>query len=183
MIVAAAAATQLAREAAAACPAGARVVIIGASRGAADDFARDIAAAAPATFGLERLTLVQLAARTAMVELARAGRTLATPLAAAAAAAQAVFEALGAGSLDYFAPVAATPGFPRAVASTLEELRLTSVPGRALAAAPRSGRDLADLLDRFEAAFDNSATADRAALLHSAAQQLRAVTMQPGTGA
>ena len=38
-------------------------LIIGASRGAADDLARAVAATLPATFGLQRVSLTQLAAR------------------------------------------------------------------------------------------------------------------------
>ena len=42
---------------------GTRVLIVGASRGAADDLAREVAASVPATFGLQRLSLTQLAAQ------------------------------------------------------------------------------------------------------------------------
>ena len=61
-----------ARDVIRACAPGTRVLIVGASRGAADDLAREVAASAPATFGLQRLSLTQLAARTAIL---RAGRT------------------------------------------------------------------------------------------------------------
>ena len=51
-------------------PADQSITLVGATRGAADDFARTIARARRATFGLQRLSLTQLAARTAMVALA-----------------------------------------------------------------------------------------------------------------
>ena len=51
-------------------PAHHRITIIGATRGAADDLARRAAVDRPATFGMARLSLVQLAARTALVTLA-----------------------------------------------------------------------------------------------------------------
>jgi len=41
---------------------GARVLVVGASRGAADDLVREMAATLPATFGIQRLSLTQLAA-------------------------------------------------------------------------------------------------------------------------
>ena len=62
--------------------AGVRVLIVGASRGAADDLAREVSVALPATFGIQRLTLTQLAARTAIVALAERGVTPSTWLGA-----------------------------------------------------------------------------------------------------
>src|SRR5262245_35200587 len=93
-------------------------LIVGASRGAADDLARAVAAGLPATFGLQRVSLTQLAARSAIVALAMKGRTPSTWLAAEAAAARAAFDATRDHCLDYFSPVASTPGFPRALART-----------------------------------------------------------------
>src|SRR5262245_18651678 len=72
---------------------GTHVLIIGASRGAADDFARDVAAGVPATFGIQRLSLTQLAARSAMLALANEGVAPSTWLGAEAVAARAVFDA------------------------------------------------------------------------------------------
>src|SRR6267143_435590 len=88
--------------------AGVRVLIVGASRGAADDLAREVSATVPATFGIQRLTLTQLAARTAMVALADDGVTPSTWLGAEAVATRAVFDTIGAEALRYFAPVADT---------------------------------------------------------------------------
>ncbi|MET0166860.1 MAG: hypothetical protein ABW318_17870, partial [Vicinamibacterales bacterium] len=64
-------------------------LIVGASRGAADDLARAVAVSVPATFGLQRLSLTQLAARSAMVALAMDGHTPSTWLGAEAVAARA----------------------------------------------------------------------------------------------
>ncbi len=158
---------------AAAAP-GSRVLVVGVTRGAADDLARAVAHTRRATFGVERLSVTQLAARTAMVVLAEAGRAASTALGAEAVAARAAFEAQRDGALHYFAPVAASPGFPRALARTLQELRLASVSGARLAPLPLAGPDLADLLDRFEACFDRSSTADRAALFEAATARARA---------
>src|SRR5439155_3483325 len=153
--------------------AGVRVLIVGASRGAADDLAREVSAAVPATFGIQRLTLTQLAARTAMVALADNGVTPSTWLGAEAVATRAVFDAIGADALRYFAPVAGRPGFPRALARTLQELRLAGVADSALARVPLAGGDLSVLLDRFDTCFDAASTVDRATLLRTAARLLR----------
>ena len=57
------------------------VLIVGASRGAADDLARSIAATKGATIGLHRYSLTQLAARLAAPILATQGLAPVTPLA------------------------------------------------------------------------------------------------------
>ena len=112
------------------------VVIVGASRGAADDFARSIARPAGATFGLMRFSLTELAARAAAVRLAGASRAPLTQAGAEATAARVVFDALGAEELEYFVPVASMPGFPKALARTLHELRLAAIaPDRLMASA------------------------------------------------
>jgi len=49
---------------------GDEVLLVGASRGAVDDFARSIAVEKGATFGLHRLSFTQLAAKLAMLQLA-----------------------------------------------------------------------------------------------------------------
>src|SRR5947208_860992 len=102
-------------------PASSEVVIVAASRGAADDLARTVARRAGATFGLNRFSLTQLAARAAAAGMAGARRTMGTEASAEAVAGRAVFEAITAGDLAYFAPVASMPGFPKALARTIGE--------------------------------------------------------------
>jgi ATP-dependent helicase/nuclease subunit B len=143
-------------------------LVIGASRGAADDLARDVAAGQPATFGLQRVSLTQLAARSAIVALASEGHTPSTWLGAEAVAARAAFDAMRQHSLTYFAPVASTPGFPRALARTLQELRLAGVDARQLLRASRGGSDLADLLERVDESFERASSVDRATLFQVA---------------
>jgi CRISPR/Cas system-associated exonuclease Cas4 (RecB family) len=148
-------------------------LIVGASRGAADDLARDVAATLPATFGLQRVSLTQLAARTAIVALATEGKTPSTRLGAEAVAARAAFDATRQGSLGYFAPVASTPGFPRALSRTLQELRTAGVNARWLLRASRGGADLADLLERVGEAFERASSVDRATLFATATDVIR----------
>ena len=82
-----------------ALPGGTEVLIVSATRGAADDVARDLARREAATFGLHRFRLAQLAARLAATQLAAAGLAPATSLAAQAIAARAVFDVRTAGAL------------------------------------------------------------------------------------
>jgi hypothetical protein len=89
----AAARLAVAREVMGRCPPGARVMVVGASRAAADDLARDVAASVPSTFGIERLSLTQLAGRTAQVALATNGASASTRLGAEAVATRTVFGA------------------------------------------------------------------------------------------
>lgn len=156
-----------------ACAPGARTLIVGASRGAADDLAREAAAHVPATFGIERLSFTQLAARTALVALAGRGASPSTGLGAEAVATRAAFDAIRDGGLRYFRPVADLPGFPRALAHTLQELRLAGVPSGSLAPLVPAGADLLMLLERFEASFAAARAVDRADLFRTAAAALR----------
>ncbi|HEY7188157.1 MAG TPA: PD-(D/E)XK nuclease family protein [Vicinamibacterales bacterium] len=152
---------------------GTRVLVVGASRGAADDLARDVAASAPATFGIQRLSLTQLAARGAMLTLASRGVAPSSWLGAEAVAARAVFDARHAASLVYFEPVASMPGFPRALARTVQELRQARVDAESIGGLPLAGRDLADLLTRVESCFEQAAAADRSEMVAVAARALR----------
>ncbi len=146
-------------------PTATEVLIVGASRDAADDLARWVTAARRATFGLHRASLTQLAVRFAAEEMARLGVAPATALGAEAVAARVSFEALRERALAYFAPVARFPGFARALAATLGELRLGRVAPGALETLDGPARDVAELARRFEGQLEGAKVADRAALL------------------
>src|SRR5213593_1381296 len=146
-------------------PTTTEVLIVGASRDAADDLARRVTAARRATFGLHRASLTQLAVRFAAEEMARLGVAPATALGAEAVAARVSFEALRERALAYFAPVARFPGFARALAASLGELRLGRVAPGALERLDGPARDVAELARRFEGQLDGAKVADRAALL------------------
>ena len=153
-------------------PTATEILLVGASREAADDLARRVTAARGATFGLHRASLTQLAVRCATAELATRGAAPATRLGAEALAARVTFEAVRDSAVPYFAPVARFPGFAGALAATIAELRLTRVDGDALAKTAGAGRDVADLLARFEAQLDDAKLADRPALLRLGAQAI-----------
>jgi hypothetical protein len=148
-------------------PAG-EVVVVGASRGAADDLARLLAVKRGATFGISRFSLTELAARAAAVSLAGARRTPATDTGAEAAAARAVFGSVAAGEVEYFGPVARTPGFPKALARTVHELRLAGVGADELAGRNRAARDIGHLLARIEEQLRQASITDRAELFRLA---------------
>jgi hypothetical protein len=153
-------------------PAHQPVNIVAATRGAADDLARRIAAERGATLGISRFSLTQIAARVAMTRLAGRGIAPATRLGTEAVAARASFDAVRAGGLTYLAAVADTPGFARALSRTMSDLRVAGLTAAAVAGAAHVGRDLASLMDRSATELEGAATADRATLLSVAAEAL-----------
>jgi ATP-dependent helicase/nuclease subunit B len=157
-------------------PPMAEVLLVGASRGSVDDLARAIAASREGgvAAGLHRFSFTQLAARLAAVALAERGLTPGTLLGTEAVAARAAFEARTGRALEYFGPVAGCPGFPRALARTLVEIRMAGLTAGALADLPLGGSDLADLYGRFDEQFAAASATDRAALFQTAADRLRA---------
>src|SRR3989441_2997081 len=155
-------------------PSAAEAVIVGASRGAADDLARAVAKRAKATFGLTRFSLTELAARMAAGRVTGTRRAPGTQAGAEAIATRAVFDAVTAGELAYFAPVASLPGFPKALARTLHELRLAGISPDRLAVSDEAAADIGRLLARVEEQLDCAAVDDRAALFRLAADACRA---------
>jgi ATP-dependent helicase/nuclease subunit B len=146
----------------------AEVLLVGATREAADDLAREISAARGATFGLHRLSLAQAAARCAAAELARRRRTPVTSLGLEALAARVTFEARDAGALPYFGGVSRFPGFAPALAATLAELRRARIDAGRVAPAGGAATEVAGLLRRFEAQLESAGVADRATLFELA---------------
>ena len=154
-------------------PSGQATLIVAASRGAADDLARRAARQRGASFGWHRFSVLQLAARLALTDLARRGCSPSSPLGGEAVTARAIFDVIGSGQLRYFAPVAETPGFPRALAKTVSELRLAGVRGATLKGHGTGGDDLAHLIDQIEEEFRDAGAADRALLVATAASGAR----------
>jgi CRISPR/Cas system-associated exonuclease Cas4 (RecB family) len=150
-------------------PADQLITIVAATRGAADDLARRVVSRRGATVGLSRFSLTQLAARVAATRLAGEGIAPSTALGVEAVASRVAFDAAEGGTLDYFGVVARTPGFPRALARTLTDIRLAGIPAATLVNAGRAGHDLAELAQQAEAELTDASTADRAALFATAA--------------
>jgi CRISPR/Cas system-associated exonuclease Cas4 (RecB family) len=154
-------------------PPGAEILLVGASRRAADELAYELAADTGAVFGLHRTTLRQLAARTATAALAASGAAPATALAATAVAARAAFDAERQGALHHLAPIARCPGFAPALAATVADLRCAGVDRDALAHLPGPAADLAAVLVEFERRLARARLADGAAILRRAIDALR----------
>ena len=125
-------------------------------------------------FGITRASFAELVTKLALPALARESLSPTGGLGAEAIAARAAFEALQAGRLTYFAPVAHLPGFPRALSRTLSEVRLAGLAPADLADIPQAGGDLAELLVRTEGESRNAGAVDRAALLDAATDALTA---------
>ena len=153
-------------------PAGAEALVIAASREAADDLIRGIARKAGAIFGIHRLTLNRLAGILAADHLIQRGLAPAAGLAIEAITARAVHRMKGTGALKYFEPVIDRPGFPRALARTISELRLGRVTPAMLKGKGGAADALANALDEFAAEMEAAKLADRADILIAAANAL-----------
>jgi RecB family exonuclease len=155
-------------------PPGTEALVIAASREAADDLVRKISLARDATFGIHRLTLNRLAGLLASDHLNTYALAPAAGLAVEAITARVVHRLKGTGALAYFEPVIDRPGFPRALARTISELRLNRVSPKALKGNGGAADALANALGEFEAELAAARLADRASILIAATDALQA---------
>src|SRR5436190_177456 len=155
-------------------PPDTEILVLSPTREAGDEFVRNAVAAAgtsgasTARFGLLRLTLDRLAVNLAAPILAGNNRVPTTSLSLEALTARAVHLLVSEEKLSYFAPVAKRPGFPRAVARTLDELRMNAVDIEAIRRLPRGGPDLAALAECVERELALAKLADRSAVFEAA---------------
>ena len=145
-------------------------MVLGATKAAADELVRGAAGAG--ALGVHSLTVTQLAASIAAPSMGEADLAPLTRLGAEAVAARVTHAAVQAKKLKYFAPVANFPGFPRALASTLAELRLQRVEASDLKKAGKPGADLAVLLTLFGEELDERGLADLADVLALATHEI-----------
>ena len=146
--------------------------MVGASRAAADEIALAVASQHGGLFGVTRMGYAELATKLALPALAARGLSPTGGFGAEAFAARAAFEASAKGRLIYFAPVGSLPGFPRALARTLAELRLGGVSPRDLVTLGEAGRDLGELLTRVVEESNKAGAVDRAQVLATATEVL-----------
>jgi CRISPR/Cas system-associated exonuclease Cas4 (RecB family) len=161
----------------AALPPGTEVRIVASSREAADELARERTRRTGASFGLYRETLRGLAARLSARALAADERAPIGRLGVLALAARAGADAHREGAMEYFAPIADCPSFPRALASTIDEVRALGISAPALR--DEGAGDLAALLERYEALLATERVADRAAALEVAASEAERAPAMP----
>lgn len=145
------------------------VLVVAPTRRGADDFVRAACPPEGGLLGVHRATLSHLAADLSARILAVRKTARLSPLGAEAVATRSVHAVrLGAG-LTYFEPVADTPGFGRAVARTIGELRAARIEPRALGdAAP--ARDLSHLLATYEGELARLRVADRISVITAAVE-------------
>lgn len=145
------------------------VVVLAPTRAAANELA--IAASEQGCQGIHAFTLTQLAAHLAARPLAEQSLAPISRLGIEAVAARIVHAAQRQKKLQYFGPVAHTPGFPRALANTIAELRLQRVSTSKLASTAAAGADLAHLLKLYERELEQRSLADLPILLRLAAEE------------
>src|SRR6201984_497678 len=124
------------------------VLIIGASLDAANELARKVAEEKGAAFGWHRVTLPQLAAALAAPLLAERKLVPISRLGAEAIVARVVHRLKAEARLGRYQPVGDTPGFARAIAAVIAELRLGSLTSGTIS---KVAPDLMRLMEAYEA--------------------------------
>lgn len=153
-------------------PADTETLIIAHSSEAASDLCLRAVGSKGALFGIKRFTLNAFAARLAQHGLVTAASAPASSLSFIAVVARAIHSLKSDGKLNYFDPVANRPGFPVAVARTLEELRMNEVAPESLARLDRGGRDLSAIAELVEHELRTSKLVDRAGIFRAAIDSL-----------
>lgn len=154
--------------------AGDRALLVAASRAAADECAFAAAARRGGLFGVTRTGFHELALRLASARLARDGHNPLGGLATEALITRAVFSAARDGHLSHLQPVVGTPGFPRAVARTLQELDDADLTADTVVGAGAAGADLAALMRRADEDAAAAGSVSRTAVYEVAAEQAAA---------
>ena len=143
------------------------VVILAPSLDAANGVARERTQNKGSVFGWHRLTIAQLARSLALSGLTAQGLVSVSQLGAEAIVARLVHRLRTEGRLGRFAPVANTPGFPRAIAEVISELRLARLsPDDLASVAP----DVAPLLAAYQTELAETHATDWAGVLAVAAE-------------
>lgn len=149
---------------------GEEILVVAASRHAADHLVRQIAKSRGAIFGWHRLSVPQLVMAIAEPLLASRQVVPLSPLGTSAMAARAIHDLDGENKLGGYRPIAKTPGFPRAVSSALAELRLADLTAAAL---HPTAPDLAGILAKYEAGLSDAGLTDWPGMLAIAAAAVR----------
>ncbi len=152
----------------------AEAVLIAVTHSAGEDAVhRALKISGQGSLGIHRLSLVQFASDLARPAMARLGLAPLTSLGMEALAARVTGASLKEKKLAYFEPVAALPGFARALARTLADLRLNRTDRAALDRSGAPGADLSILLASYEAELEAGALADLARVYELATDAAR----------
>ena len=145
---------------------------------AANELARRIAKEKGATFGWHRLTLSQLAAAIAAPALATLGLVTLSRLGTEAIVTRVIHRLKAEGGLSRYRAVTATPGFPRAVAGVIAELRLARLPSDAIDSVVP---DLGLLIGAYEAELAEASLTDWPGVLALATEAASGEWRQPAS--
>ncbi|HLL22327.1 MAG TPA: hypothetical protein VK427_09360, partial [Kofleriaceae bacterium] len=143
-------------------PATEETIVVGATADAASEQIRAIAKVRGAAFGFHRFTLNRLAAELAKLAMVTANLATVGSLAIEALCARVIDRLRSEGKLARLGAVADQPGLPRALARTLDELRMAGVPTLA--------GELGEALYAIEDELTTKGLADRACVFRIAAQ-------------
>lgn len=153
------------------CGRAADVVVVGPRKDALADLIRAAAEEERAVFGWQRVTFARLAGTLAAPALASRGLVPIGALGTEALCARLVHRAKndprGGEQLERLAPIADFPGLPKALARTIEEVRLARIDAASLGDSSEV-KDLARLTGPFVALLDEAKLADRAAVIEAA---------------
>lgn len=147
------------------------ILVVAATRAAADEFAFALAERKGATFGITRSSIAEMVAKLAVPALARQGLTPSAPLSDEAVSARVADELLLEQRLQYFAPVADMPGFPRALSRTLGELRMAGLSPSRLTG-HGANHDLSVLFERATDERRKAGAVDYATMIETATREL-----------
>src|SRR6516165_12181595 len=142
------------------------VLIIGATLGAANEIARALAQAKRASFGYHRLTFGQLASALARPVLVAQRTVPLGALGVQAVANRTIHKLSEVGELGRYAKLTSGPGFARAIANVITELRLEQIEPDALA---HVVPDLRPLLQGYERELAEHGFTDWPGVLRTAA--------------
>ncbi len=148
--------------------------MIASVKEAADDLVRGFAESRGALLGMHRMTPNRLVGLLAAEHIADRGLAPADGLAAEAVAARAVFRLAPSNALAHFRPVLDRPGFARALAQTIAELRWNNIAAHELRAFGGAGAAIAATLERFEEELAEAKLIDRAGMVKVATDAVRA---------
>ena len=148
------------------------MLIVGATPDAANELARKVTKEKGAAFGWHRVTLPQLAFAVAAPLLAARGLTALSRIGAGALVARLVHRMNAEGRLSHYRSVVTTPGFPRAIAGVITELRLARI---SLDVVGACSPDLEPLIGAFEFALKEAGVTDWPGVLSLATEAASAV--------
>lgn len=141
------------------------VLLVAPTRGAADDLLR---LRLSDSAGVHRVTMAAMTRNLVEEDIAERGLAPLNALGAEALVVRAIYLVRREARLRYFEPVASSPGFARAVARTLRELRIHRITPEQVAATGAPGRDLALLQTRYTELLAESRHADYPEMLRLA---------------